>query len=208
MDTWERHRMDLEAPVVVGQTVVALVHHTGRAKGSGIDVEQRGAQLFRVENGMIVFWRPYTDRAEALADGGLRDPERWLDAIETLRVGYEAWNRRDFESLLALQGGVEFVPVTQSPDMPAFSGREGAEEFWRSLLETWEIFTFMPLAFEPLGSQILAEVRARARARASGIELEEEWAHLYTLRDWEFVRLQAFTSVGEARTNVAYPERG
>jgi hypothetical protein len=116
--------------------------------------------------------------------------------------------RRDFETLLALQGGVEFVPVTQSPDMPPFTGRAGAEEFWTSLLETWEVFTFTPLAFEPLTSQILAEVRASARARGSGIELEEEWAHLYTLRDWEFTRLQAFTSVGEARANVAYPERG
>jgi ketosteroid isomerase-like protein len=46
---------------------------------------------------------------------------------------------------------------------------------------------------------MLVPVRAKAKARASGIELEEHWAHLYTLRDGEFVRLQAFLSRDEAR---------
>jgi ketosteroid isomerase-like protein len=68
-------------------------------------------------------------------------------------------------------------------------------------------FVFTPIAFEPHGDQLLIEVRANARARGSGIELEGHMAHLYTLRDGRLVRLQAFTSTAEARESLAYPER-
>jgi ketosteroid isomerase-like protein len=208
METWEEYEIALEAPVVIGDTVVALVRHHGRARGSGIEVDQPGAHLYRVQEGLIVFFRPYTDRTEALEAAGLQDPDMWQSAIDTLRNGYDAWSRRDFDALATLldSNDVEFVPVRQSPDMPTFRGRDEAERFWESLLATWETFTFRPLAFEPACDQLLVEVMARAKGRASGIELEEHWAHLYTLRNGEFVRLQAFTSTEEARAALAYPE--
>jgi ketosteroid isomerase-like protein len=200
--------MGLLAPVVIGDSVVALVHHKGRARASGIEFDQLGAQHYRVRDGLIVYWRPYTDRNVALAAAGLQDPDRWLRVIDTLRAGYEAWNRRDFEALAAfLANDTEIVPVSELPDMAPFTGRPQAERFWESLVATWETFIFTPVAFEPHGDQLLVEVRVNAKARGSGIELEEQMAHLYTLRDGEVVRLQAFTSTEEARESLAYPER-
>jgi ketosteroid isomerase-like protein len=199
METWDEYEAQLEASVVVDdQTLVAFLRHLGRAAGSGLQLDQRGAHRFRVEDGQIVFWRPYTDRTEALADAGLAEPARWRTAVETLVGGYEAWNRRDFDKLLALLRDVEFVPVQQSPDMP-FAGPEGMEKFWDAQVESWEILTFTPLAFEPLGDQMLVEVALYAKARSSGVELRERWGHLYTLRDDEFVRMAGFTNVTEAR---------
>ena len=96
--------------------------------------------------------------------------------------------------------------MRELPDMAPFTGRRQAERFWESSVATWETFIFTPLAFEPHGDQMLVEVRANARARGSGIELEEHMAHLYTLRDGQLVRLQAFTSSEEARAALAYPE--
>jgi ketosteroid isomerase-like protein len=208
MENWDEYEMELLAPVVTQDSVVALVHHKGRARASGIEFDQLGAQHYRVRDGLIVYWRPYTDRGEALAAAGLQDPDQWLRAIDMLRAGYDAWNRRDFEALATfLTDDMEIVPVLDLPDMPPFTGRESAERFWESSLTTWETFVFTPLAFEPHGDQLLVEVRANARARGSGIELEQHMAHLYTLRDGELVRLQAFTSTEEARESLAYPER-
>jgi ketosteroid isomerase-like protein len=198
METWDEYEMALEALVTSAECVVALVRHRGRARGSGAPVDQQGAQLYRVRDGLIAFWRPFTDRAQALATAGL-DGARWRAAIETLVTGYDAWNRRDFETLVGLQRNLEFVPVTQSPDMPVFSGRTGAEQFWTNLLETWETFAFTPLVFEPSGDQVLVDVAVSAKGRGSGIELEERWAHLFTLQDGELVRMQAFTSGDDAR---------
>jgi ketosteroid isomerase-like protein len=209
LDTWDQYELGLEALVVVADTVVALVHYRGTAAGSGIPMDQRGALLLRVRDGLIAYFRPYTDCDEALEAAGLPQPQVWRRAIERLWAGYEAWNRRDFEALAAfLSDDMEVVPVTDLPDMAPFTGREPAERFWESSVATWETLRFTPLGFEPHGDQLLVEVRVNARARGSGIELEERMGHLYTLRDGEFVRLQAFTSSAEARSALAYPERG
>jgi ketosteroid isomerase-like protein len=199
LDTWDDYDLTLESLVVIGDRLVAFVRYQGTARGSGIPLDQRGAQLLSARDGLIASFRPYTDRDEALEAAGLRDPGGWRAAIDTLRDGYAAWNRRDYDALLALlPPRFEVVPVLQSPDMPAFSGMEGIERFWESMLSTWESFVFTPLSYEPTGDQILVELKVNAKARASGIELEEHWAHLYTLRDGGFVRLQAFLSRDEA----------
>jgi uncharacterized protein len=208
MENWDEYDMELHAPVVLGDSVIALVHHQGRARASGIEFDQLGAHHFRVRDGLIAYWRPYTDRGEALAAAGLQDPDDWLQAIDTQRRGYDAWNRRDFEQLAELlRDDLEVVPVTDLPDMPPFRGRAAAERFWESSVATWETLVFTPLAFEPHGDRLLVEVRVNARARASGVELEEHMAHLYTVRDGELARLEAFTNLAKAHAALAYPER-
>jgi ketosteroid isomerase-like protein len=206
-EAWDAYELSLEAPVVIGDQVVALVRYRGTVRGSGTPLELRAAHVLGIRDGLIAHMRLYSDRGAALAAAGVIDPERWLAALDTLLAGYEAWNRRDFEALTEYLGDAEFVPVTQSPDMTAFTGREAAQRFWDSSVATWESFHFTPLAFEPEGDQLLVDLKVNAQARTSGIRLEEEWAHLYTLRDGEFVRLQAFTSGGEARAALSYPER-
>jgi len=207
-DAWDEYELTLEAPIVIGETLVALVRYRGTAPGSGMPIDQRGALLLGVRDGLIAFLRPYTDRDEALEAAGLQQPAMWRAAIETLRAGYDGWNRRDFEALAAfLDEGMEVVPVRDLPDMAPFTDRDSARRFWESSAATWETFVFTPLAFEPHGEELLVEVKVDARARGSGIELEEHMAHLYTLRDGRFVRLQAFTSSEEAHAALAYPDR-
>jgi ketosteroid isomerase-like protein len=208
IETWDEYELTLESPIVIGDTLVALVRYRGTAPGSRMPIDQRGALVLGVRDGLVAFLRPYTDRAEALEAAGLPEPAMWRAAIETLRAGYEAWNRRDFEALAAfLEDDMEVVPVRDLPDMAPFTDRDSARRFWESSVATWETFVFTPLAFEPHGDELLVEVKINARARGSGIELEEHMAHLYTLRAGRFVRLQAFTSSEEARAALAYPDR-
>ena len=49
---------------------------------------------------------------------------------------------------------------------------------------------------------VLALVRVRTRARASGIELDERWAHLWTARNGLAVRLQVFSNVAQFPVRV------
>jgi ketosteroid isomerase-like protein len=177
-------------------------------RGSGIEIEARSAAVQGFRDGRISSYRPYTDRAEALEAAGLSDGQMWRDAIETALAGYEAWNRRDVEALRSLIGpDVELVPISQSPDMRAFRTGEGLGPFVESARETWEEFRFVPVAFVRSGDRLLVDVDVHAKARGSGIELQERWAHLYTLREGTLVRLQAFTDRDEAQAALAYPER-
>ena len=178
LEAWDQYELALEAIVDAGDAAVLFQRHSGRAKGSGIELEQRGALLVRLRGGKNVLHRPYTHRADALDDAGVRPGEMWRATVERLLEGYAAWNRGDLEGLLAMAGpDVELVPVR-----------------------------FEPLSFEPAGDRMLVEVDVDARSRTSGIALRERWAHLYTLSDGRPVRLQGFTNSDEARRALAYPE--
>jgi ketosteroid isomerase-like protein len=70
-DAWEEYRIEVEELRKVGDRVVALLRHVGRGKGSGVESELRDAHVWTVKNGVVVRWRTYLDRAEALRDAGL-----------------------------------------------------------------------------------------------------------------------------------------
>jgi ketosteroid isomerase-like protein len=197
-ESWEHYHAHVEALVEVGDQVVVFQRHVGRAKGSGIELDHRGALLARVKDGKIVLYRPYTHRAEALEDAGLTDGESWRIATETILAGYDAWNRGDVEAVIKLmEPDSEFVPIQQSI-MPAFTGPEGMREFFESSAEVWEEFRFDPVVFVPIGDEMLVELDAKGTAKGSGIHLEEHWAHVYTQHEGRLVRFRAFGALDEA----------
>jgi len=71
-DLFERVQVEPEELLVRGDTVIAPIRTrvTGRY---GIELETRNASLFRLRRGLIVLWRFFMDRNEALAAVGLQD---------------------------------------------------------------------------------------------------------------------------------------
>ena len=86
-ESWDRYDVAIEALVEVGDRIVLFQHHVGRAKGSGIELDQRGALLVQLRGGKVVLHRPYTHRADALEGAGSptgragapRSRRSWLD---------------------------------------------------------------------------------------------------------------------------------
>jgi ketosteroid isomerase-like protein len=74
-EAWEDYRIEVEEVREVGDRVVALLHHVGRGKGSGVQSELRDAHVWTVKDGLARRWRTYLDPAEALRDVGLA-PEK------------------------------------------------------------------------------------------------------------------------------------
>ena len=206
-ESWDRYDVAIEALVEVGDRIVLFQHHVGRAKGSGIELDQRGALLVQLRGGKVVLHRPYTHRADALEGAGLTNGESWRTAIETIMAGYEAWNRRDVERVMQMmEPDAEFVPIEQSM-MQSFTGPEGMRYFFDASMEVWAEFLFIPVAYVPIGDAVLVELDVKGTASGSGIVIEEHWAHVYNQRDGRLVRFQAFRSTEEARAALSYPER-
>ena len=159
LESWDEYGAEIEALVDVGDHVVLFQQHVGRAKGSGIALNQRGALLVGLRAGKIVLHRPFTHRADALEAAGLEDGEAWRTAIETILAGYDAW----------------------------------------------EEFEFAAVAFTPFGAQLLVDLDVRGKAR--GIQVEEQWAHLYTLDAGRVARFESFPTREEALEALAYPDR-
>jgi ketosteroid isomerase-like protein len=71
LDVFEHVRAEPEEFFVAGSEVVVFVRLSGRAKGSGVPVEDHLAHVFRFRGGQVDRWHTYSDRREALKAVGL-----------------------------------------------------------------------------------------------------------------------------------------
>jgi ketosteroid isomerase-like protein len=73
LDAWEEFRVEPEEFLDVGDSVVVMVRYWGRGKGSGVEVHDRWAYLYKLRDGKIIRWRLYASRNEALKAVGLAE---------------------------------------------------------------------------------------------------------------------------------------
>jgi ketosteroid isomerase-like protein len=68
LSTWERPlTIEAEEYIQSGDRILVLIHWTGRGKGSGAQVEGRGAHLWSFREGRAVRFDTYRDRDQARA---------------------------------------------------------------------------------------------------------------------------------------------
>ena len=74
MEPWEELRRDPEEIIDLGDDrVLVLFHTTGLGKGSGIEVEARGADLLTIREGLLTRWIAFADRSQALEAASLSE---------------------------------------------------------------------------------------------------------------------------------------
>ena len=68
LSAWERPlKIEAEDFIQSGDRILVLVHWTGRGKGSGVEIEGRGAHLWTFREGLAVGFDTYRDRDDARA---------------------------------------------------------------------------------------------------------------------------------------------
>jgi uncharacterized protein len=70
---WDDWRCEAEEFVEHGDTVIALCNYRGRGRGSGVWVDTRGAHLWRLRDGRVVYLEVFATREGAFAAAGLAD---------------------------------------------------------------------------------------------------------------------------------------
>ena len=106
--------------------------------------------------------------------------------VAVLQQGYEAFGRGDIPAVLELlTDDVEWTMQGPSviPYAGTFRGREGVAEFFSLLDETIEFEQFEPRKFIGQGDTVVVLGYERDVVKVTGRGFEEEWAHVYTLRD-------------------------
>jgi len=73
LGAWENYTARVEELIDAGDRVVVVHHERGRGRGSGVEVDNRSANVFDVSCGKIVRRRPFPDRSQALDAVGLLD---------------------------------------------------------------------------------------------------------------------------------------
>ena len=71
LSPWEHWTCEAEEYVEHGDHVVVLARYRGRGKGSGVEVDTRGAHVWTLRNGRVVRLEVFANRARALESLGL-----------------------------------------------------------------------------------------------------------------------------------------
>ena len=113
--------------------------------------------------------------------------------VEIVRAGMEAWNRRDFDAVLAtLAPEVEWGLSGAVPDVAdVYHGHDGVRAFWEGWTASWEEIQNEPEEYIDLGDSVLVLVHFRASGR-NQIAVDQSVAFLFTMRDGLVVRFQSY----------------
>src|SRR5947208_11354314 len=128
--------------------------------------------------------------------------------VEIVRSYYEALNRRDLDAFELLAPEIEFHLAGVFPDLkPVYRGQAAVRSFFEQFAEPWEELTIEPSRVIEVEEQVLVLLRFHARGR-DGIEVDLPFAHLWTLRNGQAVRMDAFSDQERALEAVGVSERG
>jgi uncharacterized protein len=133
-----------------------------------------------------------------------------LENVETARTAYEAWNRRDLQSVLDLLHPEivweENVQVFPGLDR-IYRGREGFLKWDRDAFsEVWESIAVEPVEFIDAGDHVVALVRLSGKGEGSGVNVEMATYNVLTFRDGMVARRRLYTDRAEALEAVGLRE--
>lgn len=128
--------------------------------------------------------------------------------VEFLREAYATWNRQNHGWLSErIAEDFELLPAGEFPGLDtAYRGQGGWETFLDHWGQAWDSHCFTIKRIEDLGDQVLVLVISEGRGKGSGVTVEMETAHLWTVRGELFVRGVMYASWQRALEAVGLPE--
>jgi uncharacterized protein len=113
--------------------------------------------------------------------------------VEIVRTMYETGTGKLDPDFGLLAPEVEFHLSGAFPDLdPVYRGHEGIRELNDRLNAPWEEISLDPERMIDMGERVLVLCHFQARGR-DGIEVTLPFAHLWTLRNGQVVRMDAFS---------------
>jgi uncharacterized protein len=130
------------------------------------------------------------------------------DDIETLRAGYEAFSRGDWDAVLRdADPDLEFKTADRVTNPGTYHGAEEIRRFFEDLFEPFEEVTTEPEEFFQRGDQIAVFLLVRSRPRGSSAGVENRIGHLWTMRNGKAVRFEVFPEREKVLEAIGLSER-
>jgi uncharacterized protein len=121
------------------------------------------------------------------------------DDVEILRTAYQSLNEGDIEGAVGvLDEDAEWCEHSDLPEAGLYRGRDSIRTFLERFLESWQDFHQETEELIPGESCVLITLRSHQRGKGSGIDVEAQYAHLWTMEDGRGVRVDAYSDPNEA----------
>ena len=122
--------------------------------------------------------------------------------VALLRDAYEAIGRNGFDSVEAwglIADDIVIHDRPEAPDPRTYHGRDGVREALAASDESFDEFTMAPVRLVGVGDRhVVVVLRMSGRGRGSGVPVEEEIAHLWTVENERAVEMQVYSDADEA----------
>jgi ketosteroid isomerase-like protein len=114
--------------------------------------------------------------------------------VEIVRQTLEAFSDRDVDAASNhLAPDIEWEPASPTAvEHAVYRGRDEVAEATAALWEIWDVFRFEETEVRDLGESVLWLGHVHMKGGASQVELDQEFATHFDLRDGKIVRVRAF----------------
>ena len=96
------------------------------------------------------------------------------------------------------QGFELHLPADYPEGEPVFRGREGMSQFIAMLQDTWRDWRFEPQQFLDAGERVVVVGRILAEGGASGVPIELETAHVWTIPGGQATSMDVYRNRSDA----------
>jgi ketosteroid isomerase-like protein len=122
------------------------------------------------------------------------------ESTQVVRQLVQAFNRRDLAGMSQMfDREIEWEPGGPAAvERAVYRGRDEVSRGFAATWETWEVFHVEESELRDLGDSIVWLGRARMRGSASHVELDQEFAVHFLVREGKIVRLRGFLAWQEA----------
>jgi ketosteroid isomerase-like protein len=137
--------------------------------------------------------------------GSLSDTRRVeIDVNEIARKAVEAFNARDLVAWMDMcSPEIELRSRFSGGPDSAYVGYDGLRQWHKDLMEAWESITLeLEGVFEADAGKVVTLHHVVGRSRTSGVELEDQIAHVIEHRDGVIQTLTVYTNRDEAMRAV------
>ena len=191
-------RAEHDRPAVIVFDLRATAHLDSSALGFLVEADLRsrrdgrrcviipapGVQERLLRMGLLAHLEVAADPSELPGRG--RELEVDVDDVDRLRAGYQAFNRRDFDSFLDyIEPDAEWW-VDARPRPRLYSGPEGARAYCEELIQVFDDWTVVPEEFLVSGDEAIA----RGMVRAAGGRLAAPFINVWKFREGRVCRVQ------------------
>jgi len=130
--------------------------------------------------------------------------------VEIIRGGYDAFASGDLEAVLDRVDptNVEWAPaIAPMLGVDTLRGKDELRRFFTlDLFEGFDSFKAEPQSFEDLGDNVLVVVRYTGRGEASGLEIDQTFHTVFSLREKKIVAMRDHSTRSEALEAVGLSE--
>jgi ketosteroid isomerase-like protein len=174
--------------------VLAVTDVSGRSK-AGVDVQTHIFQVFRLQEGAVIYATAYLDRHQALKAVGLEGQAVSEENVEIVRRWIEFWSTSPEQTRPGVarffDADADYYPVPKFPEARPCHGQDEIVQFFVGFMGAWSRYEYAIRQLVEAGDdRVLVCGRVHAEGQESGLILDGDLYYCMWLRHGRFFRAE------------------